>query len=96
MDRPIAVQSPSGMIYPPSVIKKKAPPREYGSLELRDEEDRKEASKCFEKLINLHGVRSGSMIIDGTPKKDKQALERMLWALAHTMLGEDWSCMQLC
>lgn len=96
MQRPIAVQSPSGMIYPTSVIKKKEPPREYGSLELRDEDDRKEASDCFSTLLNLRGVRSGSMIIDGTSKKDKQALEEMLLALAHTMLGKDWSYRQLC
>lgn len=97
MDRPIAVQSPSGMIYPPSVIKKKAPERVYGPLELMNESDREKAKEAFFTLRNLGSFRQlgGIVFPDPGPKANK-ILEDMLMTLAHAMLGEDWEPEILC
>lgn len=66
----------------------------YLPLEFVDEEERKEASLLFSKLLNMHGVRGGG--ICSTTKIVAKARKSAIIVLARHLLGEDFSYEELC
>lgn len=105
MDRPIAVQSPSGMIYPPSVIKHKEPKIEpkRGAIEICGEDNRQRAIKAFNELFNNEEIKEqprpgdgqGGIVLPRMTDMNKTS-ETLLLAVAKALLGNDWEPDILC
>lgn len=88
------VKSNSGLVYPEQ--KPEKPHRDYGLLEIQDEDCRTIANKCFFKLINDCGCTGGKIFSNPKDKKLDELRKKLIITLAKQLLGEDWETEEYC
>ena len=83
-------ETDSGTVVP--VQKRSIPDRQFGVLELQDEDERDTASKALNTLLNIWSVRSRFPGEAAQPK----ARRALILLTATQLLGDDWSYEELC
>jgi hypothetical protein len=88
----------SGMVYPiplDEIAKAKQQEKDYGLIEVRNEEFRTELAKMFSWMYNYPG-KTGGIMLDNLSKDICKFRREEIVIFAKKMLGKDWSCEELC
>jgi hypothetical protein len=84
-----AIERPSGLVVPKP--KPEKPPRQYGPLEIRDDEQRVRVKEVLSELWEAMGLHRGcGVVLENTPGPKKRAAQRQLYQmLSKFLLGDD-------